>query len=115
MALKIWAAGDEILAADLNSVGQEVQKGSIIYAADAGATDDYAITLTPAPSAYTTGMIVCFKANTANTTACTLNVNGLGAKTIKKNVSTDLATNDILAGQFVQVVYDGTNFQLLSR
>ena len=49
------------------------------YAADAGATDAYAITLSPAPSAYSTGMVVHFYAKTANTGACTLNVNGLGA------------------------------------
>lgn len=115
MALKIWAAGDEILAADLNSIAQEVQKGSITYAADAGATDDYAITLTPAPSAYVAGMVIHFKANTANTGACTLNVNGLGQITIKKSVTTDLSNSDILAGQIVTVSYDGTNFQLISR
>ena len=35
-------------------------------------------------------------------------------KTIKKNVSTDLSTGDILANQIVEVVYDGTNMQLVS-
>jgi len=84
------------------------------YAADAGSTDAYAITLTPAPSAYATGQVFVFKANTANTGACTLNVNSLGATTIKKDVSSDLATGDILANQIVTVVYDGTNFQLVS-
>lgn len=85
------------------------------YAADAGSTDTYAITVTPAPTAYATGQIFAFKANTANTDACTLNVNSLGAKTIKKNGSSDLITGDIVASQLVMVIYDGTNFQLLSR
>lgn len=89
-------------------------KNETFYAADAGANDTYAITMTPAPAAYVTGMIVFFKANTANTGACTLNVNTLGAKTIKKNYNSDLADNDILANQLVAVIYDGTNFQLLS-
>ena len=84
------------------------------YAADGGANDSYAVTLTPAPSAYTAGMIVNFKANTANTGSATINVNSLGAKTIKKNYNSDLADNDIKAGQLVSVIYDGTNFQLLS-
>lgn len=91
-----------------------IQKGELIYAADAGASDAYAVTLSPAPSAYTTGMVVNFKANTANTGAATLNVNGLGVKTIKKNYSNDLNDNDILSGQLVSVIYDGTNFQMLS-
>ena len=84
------------------------------YAADAGATDAYAITLSPAPTAYTTGMIVNFKANTANTGACTLDCNSLGAKTIKKNYNSDLDTGDISANQLCSVMYDGTNFQMLS-
>jgi hypothetical protein len=86
----------------------------IRYAADAGGDDTYAVTLTPAPSAYYAGMEVNFKPTTANTGACTLDVNGLGAKTIKKSVSTDLSTGDILAGQLLKVIYDGTNFQLVS-
>lgn len=90
------------------------QSGAEIYAADAGANDTYAITLSPALSAYTTGMAIRFKANTANTGAATLNVNSLGAKTIKKNVSQDLETGDISANQIITVVYDGTNFQLQS-
>lgn len=93
---------------------KDLQRGTELYAADAGANDTYVITLSPAPAAYVTGMKISFKANTANTGACTLNVNGLGAKTIKKFVSTDLSDNDILASQFVTVIYDGTNFVLQS-
>lgn len=85
------------------------------YIADAGSTDSYAITVVPAITAYSTGQFFTFKANTANTGAATLNVNSLGAKTIKKNVSTDLATGDILANQIVSVIYDGTNMQLLTN
>lgn len=90
------------------------QSGAEIYAADAGSTDAYAITLSPTPTAYTTGMTVRFRANTANTGAATLSVNALGAKTIKKNHDQDLADNDIEAGQIVEVTYDGTDFQMLS-
>jgi len=86
----------------------------IRYGADAGGDDTYSVTLDPVPAAYYAGMEVNFKPTTANTGACTLDVNGLGAKTIKKNVSTDLETGDIQAGQMVKVLYDGTNFQLVS-
>lgn len=84
------------------------------YAADAGSTDAYAVTLAPVPTAYYTGMVVRFKANTLNTSAATLNVNSLGAKTIKKSYNADLETGDIVANQILTVVYDGTNFQLQS-
>lgn len=90
------------------------QTGEEIYAADAGANDTYAITLTPAPTAYVTGMTLRFKANTGNTGTATLNVNGLGAKTIVKGVSTTLDTGDIAASQISTVIYDGTNFVLQS-
>lgn len=83
------------------------------YQADAVGTDSYAITCTPAPTAYTTGMRFTFKAGTANTGTCTLNVNSLGAKTIKLGTS-NLYTGQILANQVVEVVYDGTDMQLVS-
>lgn len=85
------------------------------YKADTGAANAYAITPSPAITAYTAGQLFSFKAVNANTTASTLNVNALGAKTIKKlGGATDLVANDILAGQIVVVEYDGTNFQLIS-
>lgn len=85
------------------------------YAVDSVGSDAYAITISPAITAYSAGQRFTFKAGTANTGSCTLNVSGLGAKTIKKHVSTDLDTGDILANQIVEVEYDGTNMQLLSR
>jgi hypothetical protein len=94
---------------------KEVQEGGLIYAADAGSSDTYSITMQPAPSSYTTGMVIHFKANTANTGAATLNVNGLGAKNILKNHDQTLADGDIEANQIVTVVYDGTQFQMQSQ
>lgn len=84
------------------------------YGSDAGGDDTYAVTLSPSPTSYVEGMKVAFKPTTANTGACTLDLNGLGAKSIKKNVAEDLSTGDIKAGQIVFVMYDGTNFQVVS-
>lgn len=93
---------------------QGIQNATYTYAPDAQVSDSYAITLDPAPSAYATGQSFMFKANTANTGASSLNVNGLGAKTLKKQHDQDTATGDIEAGSIVEVVYDGTNFQIIS-
>lgn len=93
---------------------QGIQNATYTYAPDAQASDSYAITLDPAPSAYATGQSFTFKANTANTGASSLNVNGLGAITLKKQHDQDTATGDIEAGSIVEVVYDGTNFQIIS-
>ena len=91
------------------------QDGSTIYAASSAGSDAYAITLVPAVTAYVTGQLFNFKTDVGNTGAATLNVNGLGAKTIKKNLDQDLQNNDIKANQTVTVVYDGTNFQMQSQ
>ncbi|MDZ4784818.1 MAG: hypothetical protein SGJ02_01955 [bacterium] len=84
------------------------------YAVDSVGTDSYAITPSPALTTYETGRIYSFKAGTANTGACTLNVSALGAKSIYKGVTNELDTGDILLNQIVVVQYDGTNFQLIS-
>src|SRR3990167_3369866 len=85
-----------------------------IYAADSASNDTYVISLGTAPTAYTTGMAVYFKATTANTGACTLNVNGLGAKSLKSLHDQDPADNYIEAGSIVHVLYDGSLFQILN-
>ncbi len=97
-----------------DSLPKNYKYGLHVYAADAEASDTYVITLTPTPIALETGMVIHFKANTANTGAATLNVNSIGAVTIKKNYDSDLADNDIKANQIVSVIYDGTNFQMIS-
>jgi hypothetical protein len=84
---------------------------------DSGSTDTYACNLSPAISFLSTGYSFRFKANTANTGAATVNFNGTGAVTIKKaagGITTDLEDNDIRAGQWVEVVYNGTNYQMLN-
>jgi hypothetical protein len=83
------------------------------YAEANSGTDAYTISV-PGLSAYVAGQTFKFKADVANTGACTLNVNGLGAKAIKKNVSEDLENNEILAGQIVLCIFDGTNMQTIS-
>ncbi len=93
---------------------KDFQIGAVIYAADAGSTDDYVITVTPAPAAYVIGMTFRVKINTANAGACTLQVNALAAVSIKKNFNQDPVTGDFVAGQILELVYDGTNFQTLS-
>jgi len=90
---------------------------AVYYAADTGTTDEYAITLTPAITEYIDGMTVAFKANTANETEATLNVNAVGAKPLTKRKDVPLATGDITSGQIVEARYDSTLgvFQVVSQ
>lgn len=82
------------------------------------ATDAYAGTADPTIASYDTGAAFVFKANHANTGAATLNIDGLGAKSIVKvteaGATEALSSNDIRSGQACLVIYDGTNFQLQS-
>lgn len=116
--LSVFAAGGAIAPASGNFSGALTVATALNSCADAGANDTYACSLSPAPAGYTTGQIFWFKANTANTGVATVNFNSLGAKTIVKlggGITTALADNDIRAGQYVAVQYDGTNMQMLSQ
>ena len=93
----------------------DYQNGSKNFAVSATGTDAYEITLSPAPTGYTIGMTIRFQADVVNTDAATLNVNGLWAKTIKKQHDKDLLDGDIEAGQIVTVTYDWTNFEMDSQ
>lgn len=101
---------------DENDLLGKVLLGTDFYAASSAGTDTYAITVSPTP-AYTNGIRFRFKTDVANTGAATLNVNSLGAITIKKNHDQDLATGDIEANQIVEVVYNSTGpvFEMISQ
>jgi hypothetical protein len=95
-------------------VGGRIIEGLFNYCADAGGTDAYACNFSPAIGAYVTGAVYSFKANTVNTGACTLALNGLAATAIKVNGTDDPTDGTIAAGEVVTVRYDGTNMQLQS-
>jgi hypothetical protein len=76
-------------------------------------TDTYTATLVPAISAYVTHHYYLIKFVNANTGAATLNLNGLGAKSIVKSGSNPLILGDIAAGQILELAYDGTNLQIV--
>ena len=108
------ASGSHVLGFGMAApAGAFVINGSLNFAADAQGSDTYVITLSPAPTAYTTGMYICYTATTANTGACTINVNGLGAKNLLSLNNVTPPDNYIEAGSVVVAVYDGTSFQMI--
>lgn len=80
----------------------------------ASGTNTYAVTLGGIAS-LVDGLSVKIKFTNANTGASTLNINSLGAKTILKSNGNALASGNIKAGQICNLVYNGTNFQLLGE
>jgi hypothetical protein len=96
--------------------GIEVAGGTgagIEYTTTTGTANTYAATIAGI-SSYTEGDIYAIKFNVTNTGASTLNISSSGVKSIVKNASTTLEANDILANKIYILVYDGTNFQLVT-
>lgn len=84
------------------------------YLTDTGTTDAYYVSFLPAITSLDAGLQVVFIASSANTGPCTLTVDGYGPASIVKDVNQDLGSGDILSGQVVNVVYDGTYFQMIA-
>ena len=74
-----------------------------------------AITLsTPAPrnsqKAYYDYMEIAFIAPFSNSNACTINIDGLGVKSLKNLANADLVAGNIVAGDLITAFYNGTSF-----
>lgn len=85
--------------------------------ATTGSANAYVMAANQTLSAYYDGLVLAFEANFTNTGAATVNVDGLGAKSIKKMGDaslTDLAADDIESGRRYVIIYDGTQFQAMS-
>lgn len=100
-------------------IAAQIQSGSWLYAVEdgSGSDDTYTAALTPALPAYTAGQMFAVKLTVANTGACTINFNGLGAKNIKKYASgaqADPETGDIVANMPCIFLYDGTSMILMN-
>jgi len=95
------------------SAGQ-LQDGVITYLTSVAGTNTITAVGAVGMTAYATGQKFTFIAAAANSGACTININSIGAKAITKNGATALASGDIASGAAVEVFYDGTQFQLVS-
>jgi hypothetical protein len=97
------------------SAGQ-VSDGSLQYALNNSSADpNYNLSVSPAPLLYATGLRISFIPSFSNTVSSNINLNGLGNKVIKKKTLAglaDLVANDIVSGQVLTVIYDGTFFVL---
>lgn len=91
----------------------ELQDGTPCYLTSPAGTDTLTASAPYSLAAYATGQKFWFVAAGTNTGAVTLNINSLGAKSVTKYGTTALTAKDIVAGQVVTVVYDGTRFQMI--
>jgi len=108
------------LPSQVNNWGREMMAAIKVWYNTANATtistgtDTIVLTLTTAPTSYTSGMQIGFyKSASANTGACTINVNSLGAKAlVKRDGSTALGAGDLVANTLYFATYDGTSFRV---
>jgi len=75
-------------------------------------TNTITATVSPSLTAYSAGQMFGFVAVNTNTGATTINISGLGAKSIVTPLGA-LNAGDIQSGYFYIIYYDGTSFQLL--
>ncbi len=82
------------------------------YGVAKGSANAYTITLQPAPASYKEGMAIAVKIHATNTGASTININGLGAKGIRKANGNNVSAGNLKAGSIYSMRYNGANFIL---
>lgn len=92
----------------------QLQDGGAQYVGSVSGTDTITGNLTPAISAYATGMVVVLTPANTNTGAVTLALNGLSAKSILTPLAGNVAGGTLRAGYPAVLIYDGTRFILVS-
>jgi len=93
----------------------QAQAGAMNYvASDTGSADAYAIAPSPAVAAYAAGQVFWFIAANNSTGASTLAVSGLATKAIQIAGSA-ISGASITTSGVTGVIYDGTQFQLLTE
>lgn len=108
----ILAAGIALVKGDynqlLNAIKALQQINASSYAVDNGGANVYQVVYSPAITALTDGMVLKFKAKTANTGASTFNPNGLGAQPIWGANHAALAGGEIVANSGVWVQWNAS-------
>lgn len=102
---------ERVDGAYVEKIALDAQIGKWTYAVAGGTADALTATLDPVPTAYAAGMAVRLKIAAVNTGAAALNVNGLGAKSIRRADGLELSSGDLKPDQIIGLIYDGTVFR----
>ena len=96
------------------SKAEEIQKGSFKFDEISGG-NLLEVNLNHQLDEYIQGLMITLKINNSNTGAVQIQINELDPIPLLKKVTQELAPNDILSGQVIQVIYDGEVFQLMNQ
>jgi hypothetical protein len=91
----------------------KLREDRVTAVVDMGAVNSLVVSLDTAPEAYNFGLELTVRIGATNTSAVTVNVNGLGAKAVKRSDGSAMSAGDLVTGQVVKLIYDGTQFRLL--
>lgn len=90
------------------------KQGRVTYGTAGGAANAYTVALPYGPTTYVEGLHVALKVPATNTGASTLNVNGLGVKSIKRIAGDDPIAGDLFVGAITEFRYDGSAFRIVA-
>lgn len=109
---KHTGVGDAVANNEYATYGQLLALASPFVAASGVGGTANAITLTPTPAitAHTTGRGFNFIAKMATTGTVTVAISGLAAVAIRRTDGTALRSGDIGIGQYVSMVYNGSQY-----
>lgn len=91
--------------------------GEVLVAAteaQGATTNDFVLSVSPAPAAYAASCIAIFSASHANTGPATIKVGSLGTVSLLNPEGTPLRANAITPGCWVAAAFDGSNFRMLA-
>jgi hypothetical protein len=83
----------------------KLQRGTVNFAVDTGTANSYVVALDASITSYTDGLQVVFRPLNDNTGSATINLNSLGAKSIRLTDSQPIQAGDISAGAVIDVRY----------
>lgn len=96
---------------DLLQLTKAVRSQFLNYAEDTGSLNHLSVAYDPPIGAYTKGLVLHVKVKTTNTGGCDIQA-GAGVVPVRKMNGADVGANDLPGGGLVQLMFDGTVFQL---
>lgn len=111
--LNVKNPGSSTSGANKFYVDSNDQNSTNSYAVASG-KDTYTVSFTPALTSYVAGQFLKVLFTFGNSGPSTININGLGAKSLVKFGGAALTGGEIFANQILTIAYDGTNFQIFS-
>lgn len=96
-------------------VAEWIQKQSWVFWVDSGTSNTHIVSISPSIITYNIWLKVSFKSNFTNTWPTSININSIWVVPIKKQIINNIWIWEIVTWQILEVVFDGTNFQIVSQ